>query len=508
MAEIQVALAEARVAARLSSTLDPETALDRVRRAQTELLDSPSRIRHASAWFYDPPNLLFAGTFQPDDEVLRGYEERSQLGGAEGALYLHDAANWYLALALHAGKPGQIESFAATALEKWELLLSCRDFLATQSQPVRLSPNSQSRWPEHVLGSLSAANARRCRNGETENVVACLNALRVFGCERDEVLLAADGALSYLSQKVASGLSNAQASQTETVSLANTLADDAFPLFELLTALGEDAPSQYASVLDDVCSFLRGIAVNLHNERSATQTAIEVIECALDLAIGATEEKLLADRANLQDQQRQQLVVTALNNYAAHVQEKRWDEASNSLSEASRHARSPEEFALVQAARNALEKRRRGLVGALRGVLGTIAVIGVIAAIRLAASSSDDGTSAGSSPGSAPPAIQPSTNSERERLGQQIESNKARLAQLAAQVDGLDSRLNSLEAQMNSIVRTYGVGNALREPGYSQYESLRAQYNGLVSQRNTVTKEYDDLLSQTNLLISRYNSLR
>lgn len=123
----------------------------------------------------------------------------------------------------------------------------------------------------------------------------------------------------------------------------------------------------------------------------------------------------------------------------------------------------------------------------------------------------------------------------RAPLQSQIDVNRARIATLASQIQGLDgslatmnsdltnvsNQLDALKGQIDAILEKYPSGN-LPADVFSQYEDLRrlynalapnfnqlvAQYNSSIAQRNQVADEHDKLVDATNVLVDQFNWAR
>jgi chromosome segregation ATPase len=123
----------------------------------------------------------------------------------------------------------------------------------------------------------------------------------------------------------------------------------------------------------------------------------------------------------------------------------------------------------------------------------------------------------------------------RAPLRTQIESGRARLDGLTAEISAIDVTLNTLSSQITPLktllseltsqmgaIESRYAGQPLPSDAYRQYESLRGQYNNLipshnalVAQYNTQTAQRAELLQQAqqqrdqlNVLIDNFNWTR
>ncbi|MGE0056902.1 MAG: DUF922 domain-containing protein [Dehalococcoidia bacterium] len=123
----------------------------------------------------------------------------------------------------------------------------------------------------------------------------------------------------------------------------------------------------------------------------------------------------------------------------------------------------------------------------------------------------------------------------RRPLQSQIDVNRARIATLATQIQGLDSslatmnadltnvsnQLDALKGQIDAILAKYPTGNLPSEV-FTEYEDLRrlynalapnfnqlvSQYNSAIAMRNQVADEHDKLVDATNVLVDQFNWAR
>ncbi len=123
----------------------------------------------------------------------------------------------------------------------------------------------------------------------------------------------------------------------------------------------------------------------------------------------------------------------------------------------------------------------------------------------------------------------------RKPLQDQIDINRARIATLATQIQGLDTslatmnsdltnvsnQLDALKGQIDAILAKYPTGNLPSEV-FTEYEDLRrlynalapnfnqlvSQYNSAIAMRNQVADEHDKLVDATNVLVDQFNWAR
>lgn len=123
----------------------------------------------------------------------------------------------------------------------------------------------------------------------------------------------------------------------------------------------------------------------------------------------------------------------------------------------------------------------------------------------------------------------------RKPMQNQIDVNRARIATLATQIQGLDTslatmyadltnvsnQLDALKGQIDAILAKYPSGNLPSEV-FTEYEELRrlynalapnynqlvSQYNSAIAMRNQVADEHDKLVDATNVLVDQFNWAR
>jgi hypothetical protein len=505
---------------------------------------------------------MFRGRFAAELDFMAGLEQRSRQPGYEGELAHRDLANYQLAAAVHASDPAEIERYTREAITHWQRLLEN----AAPEDRGRLSAGETATVPEHVIAALSLAGSRRCRTGEAEGMIASIRACAAVDSSTDELVRISEGGLGYLSQAVATALRNAESGDSEPLAVAESLVDTTEPLAEILDELGEDAPGRYADLIDSVCLFLRGLAVDLHNKEHETELAIQIIELALDLSEDLTAEGLEDDLANLQEQLEGKRFIDhyrSLEMQPISSAPPLWTLWGCGLRVygSSDYDRETSSYitnhyftllwipifpvgryrvqALGENSYRFLGKVPFGASEKIHLVVGLL--VSAIVAISVAVASGDNetgGRSGGTpnrpAPNPAPirsnpvilptfqlPTLVPPTivlprlitptpdlrGAERERLRAQIDANNAKLDQLGAQVDTLDGTLANLEGQLASIQSQIDSIIRTYAVGNSLPEPQYSQYERLRGQYNAVVAQYNSTLDNRNALAREHDNL-
>jgi len=515
--EVQARYAEARVEAQLDGD-DQNDLLDELLRAHSELLDPRSRWIHETTWFYEPPESIFEGKIADENDVLQNYQRNALLPGESGIRGKHDLSNWLILMASHSG--GNQKEFALRALVSWnELLANPEYFRMLGSESSEELPTIGQLWDVSVLKQFSVVAQDEANRGNTDIVVAFIEAFQESGRTQEEVSALTNDALQQLRATVQESRELAQAntvsmnSRTITpVNWVKIITEPALKLKSVLSAIdGSETESSSVIVdcsatLDGAAYDIRAAAVDWFNDNNSAQVAMMLLENAMDVV--ATEfrwEALSEDHGSIR-------YTNALNDMVRYVEGQRWQEALSAAQLALGIAPDEESRGIAagyvrQISQN-IEAQKENRNEGLYKILTAALVIGFIVGCNILVGALDSGNapksttpisnspnfnSSGNNPS---PVVSPTSSRRsfseslsRQRLDSQIDTNKKRL-------DALVSENEGLIAEYNSICRVNNCRLSDREFRRASQIEIRI---------DDISSEYDRLLRDTNTLIDRYN---
>lgn len=294
--EVQAKYAEARVTARLHSETG-ERELDRLRRAQTELLDPRSRCIHEAAWFYEPPECLFDGVIANSDQVLRTFQEKTAIPGETGIKGKHDLSNWLLLLATHSGE--STKEHAIRALLSWsELVVDPLYVELLTSSSGNQFPGVREIWSTVVLPPFSTIMKKDAADQRIWNVIGYIEAFRESGSSAHDIGTVCSDALREFSNNVESAqaevqhlLQSQEINETLVGECSTIISQGATPLKSVLTAAVEaglevdSLQVECNSILDNAADDIRRMAVDYFNTDDDAAVALRIARRARTIAV-------------------------------------------------------------------------------------------------------------------------------------------------------------------------------------------------------------------------------